>query len=439
MTPENTGPTSPTSPSPATPAWPAPFRHLVGLDWAGKEHVLCAVDERGAIAWRLTISNDLDGWARLKTHFEKLGAASTIAVAVETNCGMVVEQVLNLGVSVYPVPPAGVKAYRERTAGSGAKDDELDAYCLADALRTDGHRWRVLRQDSEHVRRLRLLCRDEIHLIEKRTALYLELRAALRECYPTVLEAFEDITLVCVLDFLTTFPSAAELARKGKKSWRAFLHTHRMAEPESYQRRMAIFATAAAWKVPVPVVQAKSLLVAALVAQIRLLNQQLKTYGKQIEEVFDTHQDAGLFASLPGVGAKLGPRLLAFIGSDRERFESSASLQCYGGTAPVTRSSGKFRAVARRLACDKDLANALFQMAEGSCVTCAWAKVYLDSKKKQMGYAAAVRALAQRWVKIIWKMWQTGTPYDEATHLKNQVEHGSWVLALNPAPAPAAA
>ena len=444
MTPENTSPSPPTPATPPTsrspaPPWPAPFRHLVGLDWASKEHVLCGVDERGGIAWRLTISNDLDGWAKLKTHFEKLGAASTIAVAVETNCGMVVEQLLNLGVSVYPIPPAGVKAYRERQSGSGAKDDERDAYCLADALRTDGHRWRALHQDSEHVRQLRLLCRDEIHLIQKRTALYLELRAALAECYPTVLEAFEDLTLVSLLDFLTTFPSAAELTRKGKKAWQKFLHTHRMAEPEAYQRRLAVFATAAAWKVPAPVVQAKTLLVAALAAQIRLLNLQLKNYGKQIEQVFETHQDAGLFASLPGVGEKLGPRLLAFIGSNRERFDSAASLQCYGGTAPVTRSSGKFRAVARRLACDKDLSNTLFQMAEGSCATCTWAKVYRDSKQKHMGYPAAIRALAQRWVKIIWKMWQTNQRYDEAEHTKNQVKHGSWVLALQPPAVPAAA
>ena len=134
-----------------------------------------------------------------------------------------------------------------------------------------------------------------------------------------------------------------------------------------------------------------------------------------------------------GTGGKLAPRLLAELGADRTQFDSPESLQCYAGTAPVTRQSGRSRQVFCRWACNKHLRAAVRLWADFSRHTCAWAQAYYRRKKEQgMGHAAAVRCLGQRWLKILWKMWQSRQPYDETIHALNQQKHGSWLLQLKP-------
>jgi transposase len=149
--------------------------------------------------------------------------------------------------------------------------------------------------------------------------------------------------------------------------------------------------------------------------------------------LFNDHPDHDLFGSLPGAGKKIAPRLLAEIGSNRSTFTAPEGLQCFAGTAPVTQQSGKRRIVVIRRACNKILRATVHLWADLSRPNCAWAQAYYARKKEQgMGHAAALRCLAQRWLKILWRMWQDRTPYDEATHTRNQLEHGSWVLKLLP-------
>ena len=51
-------------------------------------------------------------------------------------------------------------------------------------------------------------------------------------------------------------------------------------------------------------------------------------------------------------------------------------------------------------------------------------------RKRGKSHACALRCLGQRWLKIVWKMWQTHTCYDGELHARNQQKHGSWVLTL---------
>jgi len=169
----------------------------------------------------------------------------------------------------------------------------------------------------------------------------------------------------------------------------------------------------------------------------------LKAYRARIADLFDDHPDRDCFGSLPGAGAKLAPRLLAELGADRAVFASAEALQSYAGTSPVTRQSGRSRFVAVRRACNKTLRATVHLWANLSRKTCVWADVYYQKKKADgMGHAAALRCLGQRWIKILWTMWQTRTAYDEAAHTRNQVRHGSWVVGLLPgggSPVPATA
>jgi transposase len=411
---------------------------FAGFDWAQGKHDVAVVDPGGQVVLQLSFAHDAEGWAQLREKLAKLGGP--VGVAIETSCGPEVERLLEMGLAVYPMNPKAAERYRERKAPSGVKNDGLDAYCFANALRTDGRAWRRLRSQDPATQLLRILCRDEIGLIEQRTALVLQLKAALREYYPAALEAFEDWTAAFTWDFVVQFPTPQELARAGRRRQQKFLHTHRLYQPELAEKRLAVFARANAFASPSPAVTSgKSLLATTVAKTLRVLEGQIQEYRRRIAQAFADHPDHGIFASLPRGGQHLAPRLLAEMGSDRQVFASAEALHCYSGVAPVTRQSGKWLKVTHmRRACNKTLRTTLHLFADVSRQGCVWAEAYYQHKRQEgHSHAHALRCLGQRWEKILWKMWQDHKPYDEALHTRNQVKHGSWVVALTAAPPPA--
>ena len=403
--------------------------HFGGFDWAMEEHQFAVVSQEGTVLLNLRFTNDAQGWAELRA---KIAAYPRLGVAIETSCGPAVERLLELGVIVYPINPKAAERFRDRKAPSGAKSDPLDAWCFADALRTDGHGWRELRPLDPITAELRILCRDEIALIEQRTAMVLQLKAALHEYYPTALAAFEDWTSQAPWEFIISFRDPHRLVSAGKRKWEKFLHIHKLYRPETAAKRLELFAKAKQFASPSQAVtNAKSLLATTLARQLCLLQTQLDEYRKRITELFNNHPDHDCFGSLPGAGPKIAPRLLSELGNDRARFDSHQALQLYAGTAPVTLQSGKRSVAKMRRACNKTLRATVHLWADLSRPLCAWAQAYYQQKKDQgMTHAAALRCLGQRWLKILWKMWQTRTAYNEALHMRNQVSHGSWVVGL---------
>ena len=401
---------------------------FVGFDWAGNHHDGVLVDFCGKIVEAFNFDDTAEGWQRL---IKTLSKHPDPAVAIETSSGVTVERLLEAGYAVYPVNPKAAKRYRERKAPSGTKTDHLDAWSLADALRLDGHTWRQLKPDDPLTVELRLLCRDEVTLIEQRTALICQLRAALHEYYPVVLEAFEEWTLRSAWAFVEAFPTPEALTQAGKRKWEKFLHTHKLYRPETYRRRLDMFARAETFCGNKATTGAKSMLAVAVAGQLRVLQSHLGKFRKKIEELFAQHPDHDLFGSLPGAGEKLAPRLLAELGDDRDRFDSPQALQCYAGTAPVSYESGQIKRVRFRRACQKALRHSVHLWANLSRGTCPWAEAYYRKKRDEgQTHACALRCLGQRWLKILWKMWQTRRPYDAELHQRNQVKHGSWVIAL---------
>jgi transposase len=167
------------------------WTHFGGFDWAKDHHDLVVVDRNGQKVLEFRIADDAEGWNQLR---QKVQTFPALAVAVETSQGAVVERLLEAGLAIYPVNPKAASRYRDRKAPSGTKTDHLDAWSLADALRVDGHHWRRLKAEDPLIQELRLLCRDEIHLIEQRTAFVNQLQQALWEYFPVALQAFSDWT-----------------------------------------------------------------------------------------------------------------------------------------------------------------------------------------------------------------------------------------------------
>lgn len=412
------------------------YKYFLGLDWAQARHAIVVLAADGRKVLDVQIAQDAAGWQGLRQKLGDLAGAdlSVVAATVETTCGPAVERLFELGCALYPINPKAGQRYRDRKVPSGGKSDSLDAWCFADALRTDGHAWRRLAPEDPAIQELRLLCRDERQLIRRRTALVNQLRQALQEYYPAALEAFDDWTIPGPWDFVLRFPTPAVLVKTGKRTWEKFLHSHHLYRSDTWDKRREIFTRATQFCGTEPVTRAKSLLAVSLAKELRTVHRQLRDYRERITSLFQAHPDHELFGSLPGAGDTLAPRLLSECGQDRARFEDHEALQCYAGTAPVSFQSGQIHVVRFRWACNRELRAAVHLWADCSRKSCTWAQVYYEHKRQEgKSHACALRCLGQRWLKIFWKMWQTRQPYDEQVHTRNQVRHGSWVLALAPA------
>jgi len=234
--------------------------HFAGFDWAKDHHEVVVVDRIGNIVKQFSFEHTAAGWRQFQERMAEFGA---VGMAIEARYGAILERLLELQSCVYAIHPQRAKAYRQRKVPSGNKTDQVDAWSLADALRLDGAHWRALSPQEPLTQELRLLCQAEVALIQERTALVNQLQHALYEYYPAALEAFEEWTVPSAWAFVIAFPTAEALVRGGKRTWEKFLHAQKLARPETYQKRMAIFARATEFVGAPALVRAKSRLLTA--------------------------------------------------------------------------------------------------------------------------------------------------------------------------------
>jgi len=163
--------------------------------------------------------------------------------------------------------------------------------------------------------------------------------------------------------------------------------------------------------------QSYTLRVHLICKELQLLLKTLEPFDQQIATVSQQHPDRGIFQALPGAGPVLAPRLLASMGSERERFPRPGNLQCLSGVAPVTKQSGNKCSIHRRYLCPKFLKQSFHEYAKESILHSRWAAAYYGQQpNKGCGHHTAVRALAYKWQRIIWKCWQSHTVYKEQIH-----------------------
>ena len=406
-------------------------QYFAALDWASDHHDVVVLNQEGQIVADFRFDHSLVGWSDFA---QKMAPYVGAGIALETSTGAAVDQLLQRGWRVYPIHSISAKAYRQRQKPSGTKTDHVDAWALAEALRSEGRQWSALEPEDPLVEQLRLVCRDEGGLIEQRTALINQLKAALAEYYPAALEAFEDWTHAGAWAFILQFPTPQRLVQAGRRAWEKFLHSHKYWRPQTAPQRLEIFARADQFCGRPAVVAAKSKLAQSLARLLQSLEVQLQSYRKEIEKLFEQHPHHQIVNSLPGVGPKLGPRLLAEIAQkSADKGPDPQPLQCLAGTAPISFQSGQIHKTRMRQACDKFFRSTVHLWADLSRRWSPWAQTfYLAHRKQGNSHACAIRCLGHRWLKILWRMWQTKSLYDAELHQRNQLRHGSWVIGLLP-------
>jgi len=244
-----------------------------------------------------------------------------------------------------------------------------------------------------------------------------------------VLEWFRDKDTVVFCDFLTRWPTLKQAQRARKARLSAFFHEHNVRYPQVIEQRIQAILAAAPLTADSAVIEPNRLLVLTLVQQLRVLLQALERFDAEIAQLAPTLPDYVLFTSFPGAGPVFAPRLLAAFGEPRERYTGADELQKYAGIAPVTQRSGNNCWVHWRLQCPKFLRRTFVEWAALSIPHCYWAKAFYEQQRARgSSHQAALRALAFKWIRILYRCWQDRTPYDEATYLNALKRRGSPLL-----------
>ena len=396
---------------------------VVGWDWADTHHDVVVEDHPGHRLWAGTVAHTREALELLEGRLVTWahGVRADVRVVIETSQALVVDWLSTTGFTVYPVNPKVADARRKP---SGAKTDQLDAAILARLGWQEADTLRPLRPADETWVELRQLTRVDTALTTEHTRLVNELTAVLKSYYPVVLDLFDDLSRPTALAFVAQWAdprdsralSVAELAR--------WLRQHRYPNAEAAAARMAARLHAPALEATPGKARAQIRWVRALVAQLQALEAHRREIREHITELFTANADHDLWTSVPGAGPLLGARLLAAFGPDRDRFASAEAVQALAGTRPVAYQSGKLRRVHLRRACDKHFRQTMHQLAFASLTRCAWARAYYDAyRARGHGHHAALRALANVWLRILFRMWQDRTPYDEARFVAARARH----------------
>jgi transposase len=316
---------------------------FVGDDWAEDHHDVYVMDEAGG---RLAGRRLPEGLAGIRQLHELLGAhvdePDQVVVGIETDRGLWVGALAAAGYRVLAINPLAVARYRDRHHVSGAKSDASDAKLLADLVRTDRHNHRRIAGDSADAEAIKVLARTHQSLIWARTRQTNTLRSALREYYPAALEAFEDLTHGDALGVLDRAPTPQQAARLPLPMLQSALKRGgRQRNIAARARQIRAALRSEQLTAPAPVTAAFAATTRATVGIIAELNRQIAELEISLAKHFETHPDAAIYRSLPGLGVILGARVLGEFGDDPDRFTDAKSRKNYAGTSPLTVASGK--------------------------------------------------------------------------------------------------
>ena len=407
------------------------FTAIIGMDWADKKHDICVQEmetgRRQASQVRHR-AEDLDAWAR--SLYRRYGGP--IAVAVELSKGPIVSVLQKYDFFViFPIDPTTLAYHRKTFTLSGAKDDPTDAEFALKLLLTHAEHFKPLNPQSIEMRTLMTLVEQRRRLMNDRVRITNRLRNALKQYYPQALEWFDHIDTQLFCDFIKRWPSLAQARRARKATLERFFREHNMNRKALLERRMTAIKSAMPLTTDEAVIVPYRLQALTLVAQLEVAMESIKTYDDEIATLAPQHPDYNLFNTLPGAGPSLAPRLLVAFGEQRDRFANAAELQKYAGIAPVTKRSGQTTWIHWRWQCPTFLRQTFVEWAAQTINKSYWAGLYYyQQRAKGCSYQAAVRALAFKWIRILYRCWETRTPYDEARYLKALQDRGSPLLKM---------
>ena len=400
----------------------------IGIDWSEEKHAVTFMNEAGAELASLSIPHSMEGFVQFDAARQKLGQeVEDCLIGLETAHNLLIDYLWGQGYTqVYVLPPNQVKSNQGRFRQSQAKDDPEDARLIADILRTDRSRLQPWHPDSLLTRQMRAKVSLILSLTQQTTRLSNRLRSVLLRYYPAALQVFKSgLTTQIAPEFIQAYPTPQAAQALSYAEFESFARSHGYRRQQdlasSFVRSQADYPPASPETVTVYQTEAQ-LLAHLLLETMRAKLSQLT----ELQRLYRQHPSYATFASLPGAGKLIGPGQLVKFGDDRQRFLHPSSVQALAGTCPVTKRSGKHKSVVFRRSCDKEWrylcqewGMALIYRTQ-SPIARAY---YEDIRPHCHSEQHACRCVANRWLAIAWKLWQTGQVYDEAFHFQQRAMH----------------
>lgn len=399
----------------------------IGIDWSDRKHDICLYDVEQQTQEFCVIEHRPEKIEEWVEGLRKRYGGRPIAICTEQKRGPLIYALCKYDFLIlYPVNPRTVAKYRQAFKPSRAKDDPTDAALLAEILckhRDHLHAWEP---QSTELRTLAQLVESRRTLVGDKVRLSNRIIASLKNYYPQVLEWFEDKDTQVFCDFVLKYPTLKDAQSASSDELTTFFHQHSVVRKTAIARRIEQIQEGIPLTEDESVVETMKLLVSAWIRQLKILLVSIQGFDCDIEEIFAIHPDASLFSSLPGAGPHLAPRLLVAFGEDRSRYTSAQEILRYAGIAPVKEKSGKKEWIHWRWSCSTFLRQTFVEWANHSRNYSFWASEFYDYQRKNgKPHQTAIRALAFKWIRILYRCWQEREPYDEVKYLLALKKKGS--------------
>jgi transposase len=409
-----------------------PYDLVIGLDRSDRKADLHFLEPTTGKQWSQTVATQpeaLHDWpAQLRQQFPQ----AKVGLCVEQPAGAVIAFLEAYAwITLHAINPLTLQKYREACVTSRAKADAKDALYLAELLRNHHDRLPVWQPEDSATRKLQLLVSHRRAVVDERTGLTNRLKALLKQYFPQALELCgEELWRPLATDFLLKWPTLQKVSKVKPATLMQFYYLRGSRSEQLIERRLQLIEQAVPLTDEPALLETFALRVQLICRELRLVVAAIKDYDQQIAAAFAAHPDREIFRNLPGAGPTFAPRLLASLGSQRERFANAAALQHYSGIAPVTKQSGGKRHVHRRYLCPKFLRQSFHEYAKESILHSRWAAAYYQQQReKGSPHNTAVRALAFKWQRVIFRLWQDHLVYREETYEAALKQRGSALVA----------
>ncbi len=393
---------------------------FTGIDWSDQTLDFYLQDEQDNPLVQGQVKISMDGLIDMFGQLEKHGRPEEISIATETPHGSWIQAILDRGYQVYPVNPGSINKFREALYNQGDKTDKIDRRVIAKFLNTFHKSLKPLKPDSNEIIVLRVATQNRLRLVEEQTAKTNELKCLLKCHYPAFLELFSGLKSNIALDFLQDFPTQDKMTGLTPKQLEKWLKKHSYPSMIRFEKMVEILKTPA---LPIAkhLQEANVSLICYLARSLQALITEIKACDKAINDHLDGLPEADWIRSLPGAGDVLAPALLACLGRDPKRFESTSKAQAFFGTAPVTEQSGKYHRVYFRYGCWKYARRTFHLFAAQTLKYCSWARAFYEKQRNRgKTHHTALRSLAHKWVKILLAMKRSGSCYDNNMFVNSQ-------------------
>jgi hypothetical protein len=407
-----------TPPPPTASVLPQPVA-WIGLDWGDKNHAF-ALQERSGKSETGTLEHSAENLHQWLGQLAQRFGSRPVALAIEASRGPVIAALLQYPwLMIYPINPVTSARYRSAFIPSGAKDDLPDAQLLLELVRDHAAKLRPLESQEPLTVKLAGLVEARRGMVDHRTTVLNELTSLLKSYYPQALQLLGDLDTELAVDFLSRWPDLISLKAAKPATVKRFYYQHQVRSTELIQERLAFIAQAVALTTDDARLSVAILQLRQLLDQLRVFHKHIPLLNAQIKAAFATHPNADLFRDLPGAGPQLAPRLCVAFGTLQSLYPEPTSMQKYVGVAPVREKSGNKVWTHWRWQAPTFLRQTFVEWAGQTVRYSAWAKVYYQRMlKKGKKHPAILRALAFKWIRVLWKCWHDHTPYDEARYLQ---------------------